>query len=662
MTILRKRPLTVVALTALFVGAISCGDSTTTGGGASVDPNAPTTPTTPTTPTVTGKIESLTTSIDSLQGSDGNDVFTGDNGNAAFQTMQSGDSIYGNAGYDVFNVHGVVATAGLANMPSATATVKSVEQVRFVTALTGSIDLSSLYSKANNGVELYSFDNVGTAGITITTGADQGLSVASSTSATAAGAVVWAASPVATALNLTFNGYQTNVAAPANFDVTGAAATTLNINSNTAANKVGTFTGPASVLSHKVSGAQSLAYTLSATDAGALNSIDASASTGGVKATLAAAPKAAFTFTGGSGNDTLALVNDGLANIIAGSQLNGGAGALDKLSLADTTVSAAEFAKINAALGFEVLSLNAAVTLTAGSVTSGIKHFAVDTTALTQSITGLPTGSVVDVGVGATAAFSATSLTLAGALGVTDVAVNLGATTDASTHAIPTLVVTGLTNVNIASNGVAANTIGATALTSSANTTFTLSGNAPSTTLGSPAAGAIINGSALTGNFTTSGSTSADIITTGVGNDTVTGLAGGDTVTVGTGADTIAYTAASQSFSGAVTSGVTVLTATDVYTGMIAGDKIAIYAAGTITGATAISTALLSAAGTTDSIALVRGTYNTSTGVFTVSLTGPDTLVEFDSNGTTAAGAIENFVLLGFTGSAVLSADLITLI
>jgi len=102
-----------------------------------------------------------------------------------------------------------------------------------------------------------------------------------------------------------------------------------------------------------------------------------------------------------------------------------------------------------------------------------------------------------------------------------------------------------------------------------------------------------------------------------------------------------------------VTSGTTVLTGADVVTGLKAGDTINISALGTFTAATtAYLTSVISAAGTNGDIALVKGSYNATTGIWTSSSTGTDTLVQWDSNGATAAGNVESVVLVGITSAA----------
>lgn len=147
-----------------------------------------------------------------------------------------------------------------------------------------------------------------------------------------------------------------------------------------------------------------------------------------------------------------------------------------------------------------------------------------------------------------------------------------------------------------------------------------------------------------------------DVITLGSGVNSVTGSSGGDTITFAahTGKDTVKYLAASQTATGTVTSGSTALTAAngyDIYTGLQAGDQIDLQA---LTGGAytsgALGTTLNGATGGT--IVIVRGTYVASSGVFTTNSTGADSIVQWDSNGTSADGNTETIVLVGFVNSA----------
>jgi hypothetical protein len=586
--------------------------------------------------------------------------------------MSSSDSIDGLGGTDLFVAHGVATISGAA-LPSSS-TVKNIEIVRFPAQMTNAnIDVSGLYTKATNGVTEYQFEDVqllgATSDKTITLSAGQTVRLATGTSGAVTGGKVIVAYPATeTSGTIKFNGYQwISGGTPEEFAITGAGLVTQNILSSGAhENKIGTFTGSTATTKHVITGDKKFTYALAAADAAALDSVDASGNTGGVNVDVSAGTaKNAFKFTGSSGNDVLLLI-DGNLSTLTGSNIAMGDGT-DKLGIKDTVLSSTEYTAINAVTGLEILGLNAAITLAADSLTS-VNHFAVDTTGLAQSITGMKPSAVVDVGVGVSSAFSATSLTLAPALGTTALTVNVGGASDSVTHAVPTFVTTGFSTINLTSNGTAANSIGATANTNTANATFTLTGSAP-TTLGAPANGPVaINGAALTGTFTAVGTSSADTITgSSTKANTLTGMAGGDTITVGSGIDNVVYTVAAETYATVFATGADLTTAVDKIIGMAAGDTITLFSGATVTSSTAVSTSLLTAGGTTDTIAMVRGDYNAVARTFTVSATGADTVMQWDSNGTTAAGNIESIVLVGYkapvTGTiATVAANLVTLL
>ncbi|MFM6244266.1 MAG: DUF4214 domain-containing protein [Dolichospermum sp.] len=86
----------------------------------------------------------LTTAIDDLTGTNGKDLFIGDNGNLFFATVQAGDKIDGGAGIDTFKYY----YAG-ANSASILPTLLNVEKVELIN-LQSNIDFSPV---ANSGLE-----------------------------------------------------------------------------------------------------------------------------------------------------------------------------------------------------------------------------------------------------------------------------------------------------------------------------------------------------------------------------------------------------------------------------------------------------------------------------------------------------------------------------
>lgn len=591
----------------------------------------------------------LTTGTDNVTGTSGNDTIIGEfNATAALTTINPSDQIGGGGGTDTFKVFGDF-TAATTVLPSS---ISSIETLYLAKLADAAQDLST-QTKAVTGIEKIEVADASLVnGRTITTSAGQSLSLATAAGVGTAGAVTWASSATDTTLNLALNGYQgATTATPAALTVTGAAATTLNIASTGGSNVVSTFTGPTTVTSHVISGDKSLHYTLAAADAAKLSSIDASANTGGVTvADNAALTKTGFTFTGGAGNDTISFINDEFGTLTAGTQLKGGDGS-DKIGLFDTAISGAEAAKIQAASGFEKIGLNAAITLDASTL-SNYKIFDIDTTALTQTINELATGSTVNVGVGASAAFTAISLTTAGAVGISDVTVNLGGAGDLFAHTITALVTTGLTNVNLSSNGTVANTI--TGITNSDNSKFAVTGSAD-LTMALAAGTAIasqVDASAFTGKLTVTGSSmtgSGDKITGGSGADTINGLKGADILTGGGGADTFTFTSAA----GANANGATFGTFDEIKDFVAGTDKLQFSTTDVVSGQqAAVQTAVtaLAAGSTAAQIATAMSAANpTNLGVSFAVYEG-NTYVLYETTGATAGGAVADDVFIKLTG------------
>jgi Ca2+-binding RTX toxin-like protein len=166
--------------------------------------------------------------------------------------------------------------------------------------------------------------------------------------------------------------------------------------------------------------------------------------------------------------------------------------------------------------------------------------------------------------------------------------------------------------------------------------------------------------------FTITGGTGADTITGGDGADVIRAGAGADAITAGAGADTIILVGADTS---AIASTNTTTPGTlgateaftwgtasgyDVITGFTTGDMIQLYTTGTtaiVTSTTLIVAGGVIPAATVGVVAAVRGTQTNAT-TFTAATTGLDTLLLWDTNGTTAAGTYAAVVLVGYTAVA----------
>jgi hypothetical protein len=87
----------------------------------------------------------------------------------------------------------------------------------------------------------------------------------------------------------------------------------------------------------------------------------------------------------------------------------------------------------------------------------------------------------------------------------------------------------------------------------------------------------------------------------------------------------------------------------DVISGFTSNDKLTISGGTAITG---LANGIISSGSTTiadngTTVYLFRGTYNSSTGMFSLSATGDSTVVIYDTNGA-AAGGLEGVLLVGF--------------
>lgn len=483
-----------------------------------------------------GKTFTLTTSIDVISGTSGNDTIIGDF--AGTSTANAGDQINGGAGNDILKIFG---TYDSAKMP---VSVTNVETLDIANTAAGNIDLSA-WTKAATGIATVQLDNASAlTGNTITTTTGQALSLSTgAANGGTAGAVTWAGSATDTSLGLTLNGYQgANGATAQALTVTGAAATTQNIASTGAANKVTTLTLGAITNKAVITGDQKLTVSTDMVSSGGatvLKTVDASATTGGVSLTFATATNAAFAFTGGSGDDSVAFADNEMGSLTSGAQLDGGAGT-DKIGLLDTAISAAEYTAINAAKSFEVLGLNAAVTVDASQLTS-IKSFSLDTSAA-QAISNMAAGSSLAV----TAAHAANITTTTG-VGVHDLAFKIGTSTTG-----------GITlggTVNIAQDAVALSSLGTnaaantiTTLTAKDNSVYTITGSNDltiSTITAATATGSKYDASGFTGKLNITGNAAAfsagsalgDTIIGGSGNDTIKSSVNGATMTGNGGSD-----------------------------------------------------------------------------------------------------------------------------
>lgn len=572
MTIFKKRPLTAVALGALFVGAISCG-STTDAGQKVVDPAgnpaaktgcaANTTPngceddslgcvwtaaacvakTVPTT--AAGTTFQLTHDADSFVGTVDNDTFN-DGAKMASSTLtdtlQGIDVLDGAGGVDTLNA------SLIGNVVTITPTLKNVEVLNITnttTAVTiGGNSVSGLTTvNSSNSTMLSTIGGaagaVGAAGLNLKTA----LTTVGLTNH-ALGLKLFfedlALTGAADTLTVNLEGVGSSAtSAPLTVDTVttgGSDYETLTINSAGSSTNYLTYasTGGGTLANVTINGAAGLVMAeLPVTTATAVT-INASASTGGVYITTNAANNTT-TFTGGSGNDRVVFAS---GNFTTADSVNGGTGT-DTLALAEAAPFAVAPTNLTAV---EVLEFtNATPTQNLALVGNSITHFLMSGTGGSLALTGGLSTYYYTLSGATPAAFSSTLLsdTVADTLNVT--LLNSDPTT---------LTATSYETVNLVSSPSALGVLGGSAnvittLTNTAASTINISG-ASHLTVTTLAAAGTVAASTFTGNLTiTTGSVAAslytggsgnDVITTGVGNDTVVGGAGNDTLQVSNGA------------------------------------------------------------------------------------------------------------------------------
>jgi Ca2+-binding RTX toxin-like protein len=490
---------------------------------------------------VAGQTLTLTTGTDVINGGEGNDTIIGDFGGST--TVNSADQIDGGAGTDTLKLYGTPAA-----LPAGT---KNIEVLNYVTPGTGTIDLSGMPS----GVTRVQVDQMKTGTVTTTGHNGVTLDLATLNNADVGGGVTWAASTTDTTLSLELSGYSNGGAQ--NLSVTGAAATTLNVTTDTAASKVATLTGPATattvnlavgsganltVTSLAASAAKTVTITgagkatISGSDLAATVTVDASANTGGVAYTGEAG--STLTFKGGSGADQVTAAT---ADLTTADALDGGAGS-DALALstAATLTSAGAAAGVNDAVNFESLVVTTGNNqVDVGFITNGISNFKTTGNATLTATNSLSTTTyTVDNSAGNTGTVS-----IGNKVGETSTSVTLDAGSATAAKTLTNLTLSGATNVALVSTGTgtgSANVI--TTLANADNSVITITGSKDLTitnAIAGTATGSRVDASALTGKLVLTGSGQADVITGGTAADSLLGGAGDDTISSGDGNDYI---------------------------------------------------------------------------------------------------------------------------
>lgn len=478
-----------------------------------------------------GQTFTLTTGVDIIAGTSGNDIINADNTGTVKQ-LSVADRIDGVGGTeDTLKV--LLATTDTATGQPTLNNIDNVwingGGVTTYTAATGTAGLIIEAPVLTGGALPAATYTIAGQAVTLK---DANVTVNSITTI---------ASATDTAQSVTLNNWTSTGTVTNTVDISGTNVTALNLSgtgTDTTPNQISLTNTGTALTTLNIAGDKRTSVTENTATAAAITTIAVSNTAGVMVDTSAGAVAATFNFTGDAGEDTIILADNALAALTVGTQLDGGAGTADKIGINDTVLTATESTRINQATGFEVLGLNAAIAVDASTLTT-IKDFSIDVTGLAQSINDMATGSTVTIN-----DVSPTSLTLDTGVGVTDTSIVLGTATSAGIT-VGTLVATGITNVALVSNGTAVNAI--TTLTNSDSSVFTITGDQDLTLALSAGAalGSQIDASTFTGKGTFTGSdiaSSGDMLIGGSGIDTINGLAGADVLTGNSGADIFTFT------------------------------------------------------------------------------------------------------------------------
>ncbi|MFM5995207.1 MAG: hypothetical protein ACKO9U_11655, partial [Dolichospermum sp.] len=325
----------------------------------------------------------LTTAIDDLTGTNGKDLFIGDNGNQFFATVQAGDKIDGGAGIDTFKYY----YAG-ANSASILPTLLNVEKVELINLQDDDIDFSPV---ANSGLEevTLKFNPVAN---TISGLRDIKLGIDNVTNG---GSITGNFGNGTTAsVSLT----DSTLAGLAELIIQGSKVTTINLDLDSeftgGVNRITTLTTPLSSSATggtlNITGKAGLEITQDIQlNSNAVITVNASTNTGGVDLSFTGGK---VNFTGGKGDDSIGF---GFDQFDDKSIVDGGDGK-DTLRLTrtgtNTTINAttpAALAAINGIDNVEVLGFNATtVTVDATKITAVKEYdFVADTVNLSGAAT-----------------------------------------------------------------------------------------------------------------------------------------------------------------------------------------------------------------------------------------------------------------------------------
>ncbi|MEW5057705.1 MAG: hypothetical protein AB1Y25_08770 [Cycloclasticus sp.] len=480
----------------------------------------------------------LTAAVDTITGTSGNDTITADNSVSA--VMSAADVITGGEGTDVFNLFSDGTTTAIGTLSGVeTINVYDEDDALNLSTWTGATTVNFIRGDGDDTMTVAAGTAVGIDTIAVGTGTDNAaLTIAyaaTDTSATLSLDTVTAAGTdgnedVAISGALLTSVTVNTTGAASTFDALDvAAATSITINAGVALTAPVETTGADAALTITGAGA----VTLGALDTD-IDTVDASANTGGISLTLDANTETNTSVTGGSGDDT--VTTNGTLATSHTTAINGGDGtdtivianAVD-LDAADEGARYTNFETVKTATSFN-MGLVAGLTGLNVTATAGATAFTAMTAA--QAANTTISGAVNAGGISfALASDTGTSDVLSLALG--DNSSTTGVAIDADS-----ITANGFETLNLASTYGSAATAGAQRTATVADftvdkaTAINLTGGAFDLENVATAKAVTIDASALVGDGDTTslGLTAAGSLFTG---STVTGSGFVDTVTVG---------------------------------------------------------------------------------------------------------------------------------
>jgi hypothetical protein len=517
-----------------------------------------------------GQTFTLTTGVDNITGTSGNDTIIADNTGTTAQ-LSAADQINGGGGTDTLKIYAASSDALESTVFGQLTSVENIYINNGTLTNNKTLDVSGL-----TGVTSIALDSPKAMGdgkaFTLKTAAGQAVSL-TKVVGTAGGAT--STFKLDGASDVTLNGVGTDLT----LDLTST-GTALKLTTTGAASTITLANTGAALATLTVAGDKALNVT---TSAGALKTVTSTATgdvtfnnaggvvenyTGGagkdiltlvganVKnvstgagndqvTILTSALAAASTIDLGDGDDILIVPAGGLANLTSGAQLKGGDGT-DRLVTKETAVlTAAQIAKINASSGFEVLGFAANGSgVDVANLTSINKFYVEGNTGVTISNANSNTQTTINLD-----SNNGNTITIGNAVGENSTTVAIDNQSGAP-KTLSGLTVTGITNVALSSTGSSGSENTITTLTNSDNTNLTITGNTDLTitnALSATAVGSKVDAGTFTGKLTVTGSSKADVIIGGSGNDTITGGGGNDTIDLTKGGnDKVIFSAAAS--------------------------------------------------------------------------------------------------------------------